>query len=62
MVFSQENWIIVKDTYPYDVKAIAAAWHDIGNLSENHKQMSQLSKEECKDTFVDTCSISKFIY
>ena len=31
-----------------DVKAIAAAGHDLGNHSENHKQMSTLSADECK--------------
>ena len=38
------GWI---EKYPDDVKAIAAAGHDLGNHSENHKQMSQLSKENC---------------
>lgn len=38
------GWI---EKYPDDVKAIAAAGHDLGNHSENHKQMSKLSKEEC---------------
>ena len=38
------GWI---EKYPDDVKAIAAAGHDLGNHSENHKQMSQLSKEQC---------------
>lgn len=38
------GWI---ESYPDDVKAIAAAGHDLGNHSENHKQMSKLSKEEC---------------
>ncbi len=33
--------------YPDDVKAIAAAGHDLGNHSENHKQMSQLTQEQC---------------
>lgn len=33
--------------YPEDVKKIAQAGHDLGNHSENHKQMSQLSKEQC---------------
>lgn len=32
--------------YPEDVKAIAAAGHDLGNHSENHKNMSQLSSAE----------------
>ncbi|BCJ93608.1 hypothetical protein acsn021_11770 [Anaerocolumna cellulosilytica] len=39
------GWI---DKYPEDVKAIAAAGHDLGNHSENHKHMSQLSITECK--------------
>lgn len=32
------GWI---EKYPDDVKAIAAGGHDLGNHSENHKQMSQ---------------------
>ena len=39
------GWV---ESYPEDVKAILAAGHDLGNHSENHKQMSQLSDEECK--------------
>ena len=35
--------------YPEDVKRIAAAGHDLGNHSENHKQMSRLSEQQCKD-------------
>ena len=42
--FMTGGWI---EKYPDDVKAIAAAGHDLGNHSENHKQMSQLSKENC---------------
>ena len=34
--------------YPDDVKAILAAGHDLANHSENHKQMSKLSAEECR--------------
>lgn len=34
--------------YPDDVKAIAAAGHDLGNHSENHKQMSRLSADQCR--------------
>jgi len=34
--------------YPEDVKAILADGHDLGNHSENHKQMSQLSAEQCR--------------
>lgn len=33
-------------SYPDDVKAILAAGHDLGNHSENHKNMSQLSAAE----------------
>ena len=40
------GWV---ESYPEDVKAISDAGHDLGNHSENHKQMSQLSAEECKD-------------
>lgn len=43
--FMTGGWM---EEYPEDVKAIAAAGHDLGNHSESHKQMSQLSKEECK--------------
>ena len=34
------GWV---ENYPEDVKAILAAGHDLGNHSENHKNMSQLS-------------------
>lgn len=44
--FMTGGWV---EKYPDDVKAIAAAGHDLGNHSENHKQMSTLSREECKD-------------
>lgn len=44
--FMTGGWI---EKYPEDVKAIAAAGHDLGNHSENHKQMSKLSKEQCKE-------------
>ncbi|MFA9462769.1 MAG: polysaccharide deacetylase family protein [Velocimicrobium sp.] len=42
--FMTGGWV---ETYPDDVAAIAAAGHDLGNHSETHKQMSQLSKSEC---------------
>ena len=32
-----------------DVKAILADGHDLGNTSENHKNMSQLSDSECEE-------------
>ena len=40
------GWV---EKYPDDVRAIAAAGHDLGNHSENHKQMSQLNAEQCKE-------------
>jgi polysaccharide deacetylase family sporulation protein PdaB len=49
--FMTGGWI---EKYPEDVKAIAAAGHDLGNHSENHKQMSQLSKEQCVDEIMKT--------
>lgn len=42
--FMTGGWI---EKFPDDVKAIAAAGHDLANHSENHKHMSQLSKEQC---------------
>jgi len=41
--FMTGGWV---SSYPEDVKKIQAAGHDLGNHSENHKNMSQLSKEE----------------
>lgn len=43
--FMTGEWV---HKFPDDVKAIAAAGHDLGNHSENHKQMSKLSAEQCK--------------
>ena len=40
------SWV---DAYPDDVKAIAAAGHDIGNHSQTHPEMSTLSKEQIRD-------------
>ncbi len=42
--FLTGGWI---EKYPEDVKNIYKAGHDLGNHSETHKQMSQLSKDEC---------------
>lgn len=44
--FMTGGWV---DSYPDDVKAIAEAGHDLGNHSQNHKNMSQLSIEEIKE-------------
>ncbi|MGN0483448.1 MAG: polysaccharide deacetylase family protein [Lachnospiraceae bacterium] len=44
--FMTGGWI---KSYPDDVKAILKAGHDLGNHSQNHKNMSQLSKEEIKE-------------
>ena len=44
--FMTGGWI---EKYPDDVKAIAAAGHDLANHSENHKQMSKLSADACAE-------------
>lgn len=41
--FMTGGWV---EDFPEDVKAIHEAGHDLGNHSENHKNMSQLSNEE----------------
>lgn len=41
--FMTGGWV---KNYPDDVKAILAAGHDLGNHSENHKNMSQLSAQQ----------------
>lgn len=41
--FMTGGWV---EKYPDDVKAIDAAGHDLGNHSENHKEMSKLTKNE----------------
>ena len=43
--FMTGGWV---DNYPEDVKRIAAAGHDLGNHSENHKNMSKLSAAQQK--------------
>ena len=47
--FATGGWI---EKYPEDVKRILEAGHDLGNHSENHKQMSQLSPEESRQEIV----------
>lgn len=42
--FMTGGWV---ENYPEDVKKIYAAGHDLGNHSENHKNMSQLNDEVC---------------
>lgn len=44
--FMTGGWI---EKYPDDVKAIAAGGHDLGNHSENHKHMPELSADQCKE-------------
>lgn len=44
--FMTGGWV---ESYPDDVKAILAAGHDLGNHSENHKNMSRLSDAEKKE-------------
>lgn len=44
--FMTGGWV---ESYPEDVKKIHAAGHDLGNHSENHKNMSQLSDTGCQE-------------
>ena len=44
--FMTGGWV---ENYPEDVKRIHAAGHDLGNHSENHKNMSQLTDDGCQD-------------
>lgn len=44
--FMTGGWV---EKYPDDVKAIFKAGHDLGNHSENHKHMSELSYNEITD-------------
>lgn len=44
--FMTGGWV---EKYPDDVKAILADGHDLGNHSQNHKNMSQLSDKECRE-------------
>lgn len=44
--FMTGGWV---ESYPEDVRAILADGHDLGNHSENHKNMSQLSDEQCRE-------------
>lgn len=41
--FMTGHWV---ESYPEDVKAIQAGGHDLGNHSENHKNMTELGNEE----------------
>ncbi len=43
--FFTGGWV---QNFPEDVKTILSKGHEVGNHSENHKQMSKLSLEECK--------------
>lgn len=44
--FMTGGWV---ESYPEDVKKILEDGHDLGNHSENHKQMSTLSQTECRE-------------
>lgn len=44
--FMTGGWV---ESYPDDVKAILEAGHDLGNHSENHKNMSQISDSDKKE-------------
>ena len=44
--FMTGGWV---EKFPEDVKYIASQGHDLGNHSENHKNMSQLSETEIQN-------------
>ncbi len=44
--FMTGGWV---EAYPEDVRTILAEGHDLGNHSENHKNMSQLTDEQCQE-------------
>ena len=44
--FMTGGWV---ESYPEDVKLILSEGHDLGNHSENHKNMSQLSNSDKKN-------------
>ncbi|MBD5460026.1 MAG: polysaccharide deacetylase family protein [Lachnospiraceae bacterium] len=48
--FMTGGWV---ESYPDDVKAILADGHDLGNHSENHKNMSQISDAEKKEELME---------
>ena len=48
--FMTGGWV---DSYPDDVKAIAEAGHDLGNHSNNHKHMPELSEEQCQSEIME---------
>ena len=48
--FMTGGWV---EKFPEDVKQIYAAGHDLGNHSENHKNMSQLTDQECTQELID---------
>ena len=48
--FMTGGWV---DAYPDDVKAILAAGHDLGNHSDSHKNMSQLSETQCEEEIME---------
>lgn len=48
--FMTGGWV---EAYPDDVKALYEAGHDLGNHSQNHKNMSQLSENDCRKELQD---------
>lgn len=48
--FMTGGWV---DSYPDDVKMILAEGHDLGNHSQNHKNMSKLSNDEKEREIMD---------
>ena len=57
--FLTGSWV---DAYPDDLKAIAAAGHDIGNHSQTHPEMSTLSKEQIRDELMPVSYTHLILY
>lgn len=48
--FMTGGWV---ESFPEDVKNLAKEGHDLGNHSQNHKEMSKLSAEQCKKEIME---------
>ena len=48
--FVTGGWVA---TYPEDVKKIIASGHDLGNHSDNHRHMKELSNDQCRQEIMN---------
>lgn len=54
--FITGGWV---QSYPEEVKAIAAAGHDLGNHSQDHPEMSRISKEKMREEIMSVHNLVK---